>query len=66
MKSFQSNFIEAKENDKMIYKTNIVDFPTDKYSRVVFPVIFFAFHVTYWTLCLSISGQLPDDIVMLI
>lgn len=48
----------------MIY--NIVDFPPDKYSRVVFPVIFFAFHVTYWTLCLSISGQLPDDIVMLI
>ena len=64
MKSSQSNFIEAKENVKMIYK--IVDFPPDKYSRVVFPVIFFAFHVTYWTLCLSISGQLPDDIVMLI
>ena len=64
MTSSQSNFIEGKQNAKMI--SNIVDFPSDKYSRVVFPVIFFAFHLTYWTLCLSISGQLPDDIVMLI
>ena len=37
----------------------------DKYSRIVFPVIFVAFHITYWTLCLSISGQTPDDIVLL-
>jgi len=37
----------------------------DKYSRIVFPVIFVAFHITYWTLCLSISGQTPADIVLL-
>ena len=37
----------------------------DKYSRVIFPVIFVAFHITYWTLCLSISGQTPPDIVLL-
>ena len=37
----------------------------DKYSRIVFPVIFVAFHITYWTLCLSISGQTPSDIVLL-
>ena len=37
----------------------------DKYSRIVFPVIFVAFHITYWTLCLSISGQTPSDVILL-
>lgn len=37
----------------------------DKYSRVVFPVVFLTFHLAYWCSFLSFSGQVPDDIVML-
>ena len=62
-----NNFHQVHSN--VVYPPNSVlgmrGSDIDKYSRVVFPVIFFAFHVTYWTLCLSISGQLPDDIVLL-
>ena len=37
----------------------------DKYSRVVFPVIFLTFHLAYWCSFLSLSGKVPEDIVML-
>ena len=37
----------------------------DKYSRVVFPVIFLTFHLAYWCSFLSLSGQVPQDIVIL-
>merc|ERR1719410_1373983 len=37
----------------------------DKYSRVIFPIMFFCFHMIYWTIYLSISGDIPQDIVPL-
>ena len=37
----------------------------DKYSRVIFPIMFVTFHMMYWMIYLSISGDVPDDIVLL-
>ena len=37
----------------------------DKYSRVIFPIMFFCFHMIYWTIYLSISGEIPEDLVYL-
>ena len=37
----------------------------DKYSRVIFPIMFVSFHMMYWMIYMSISGDIPDDIVPL-
>ncbi len=37
----------------------------DKYSRVIFPIMFLTFHLMYWMIYLSISGELPNDLVYL-
>ena len=37
----------------------------DKYSRVIFPIMFVSFHMMYWMIYLSISGEIPDDVVPL-
>lgn len=37
----------------------------DKYSRVIFPIMFLTFHLMYWMIYLSISGDLPNDLVYL-
>ena len=37
----------------------------DKYSRVIFPIMFTCFHMIYWTIYLSISGEIPEDLVYL-
>ena len=37
----------------------------DKYSRVVFPIMFITFHLMYWMIYLSLAGDVPDDIVYL-
>jgi len=37
----------------------------DKYSRVIFPVCFVCFNLTYWTIYLHISDDMPEDIVPL-
>merc|ERR1719242_1492540 len=37
----------------------------DKYSRVLFPIMFVSFHMMYWMIYLTISGEVPDDIVPL-
>ena len=31
----------------------------DKYSRVIFPITFLTFHMTYWSIFLTISGAHP-------
>ena len=65
--SYYSCYLQVHSN--LLYPPNSVfgvrGSDIDKYSRVIFPVIFVAFHITYWTLCLSISGQTPPDIVLL-
>lgn len=37
----------------------------DKYSRLVFPVIFISFNLTYWIIYLHISDTLGEDNVAL-
>ena len=37
----------------------------DKYSRVIFPIMFISFHMMYWMIYLSISGEIPEDVVPL-
>ena len=37
----------------------------DKYSRVIFPIMFLTFHLMYWMIYLSIAGEIPDDVVYL-
>ena len=37
----------------------------DKYSRVIFPIMFLSFHMMYWMIYLSISGDVPDNLVWL-
>ena len=37
----------------------------DKYSRVIFPIMFVSFHMMYWMIYLSISGDIPQDLVPL-
>ena len=37
----------------------------DKYSRVIFPILFISFHMVYWMIYLSISGEIPTDLVYL-
>ena len=37
----------------------------DKYSRVIFPIMFTSFHLMYWMIYLSLAGDVPDDIVYL-
>ena len=32
----------------------------DKYSRVIFPITFATFHMTYWSIYLTISGELSS------
>ena len=37
----------------------------DKYSRVIFPIMFITFHLMYWMIYFSLAGDVPDDIVYL-
>ena len=37
----------------------------DKYSRVIFPIMFVTFHLMYWMIYLSLAGDVPEDIVYL-
>jgi len=37
----------------------------DKYSRVIFPIMFLSFHLMYWMIYMSISGDIPQDLVWL-
>ena len=37
----------------------------DKYSRVIFPIMFLTFHMMYWMIYLSIGGDIPNDVVPL-
>lgn len=37
----------------------------DKYSRVLFPMMFLSFHMMYWMIYMSISGEMPEDLVYL-
>ena len=37
----------------------------DKYSRVIFPILFISFHMVYWMIFLSVSGDIPADLVYL-
>jgi len=37
----------------------------DKYSRVIFPITFLTFHMTYWSIFLTISDTGVDDLVLL-
>ena len=38
----------------------------DKYSRVIFPIMFLSFHLMYWMIYLSISGDIPENLVYLV
>ena len=37
----------------------------DKYSRVIFPIMFLTFHLMYWMIYISIAGEIPDNVVYL-
>ena len=37
----------------------------DKYSRVIFPIMFVTFHLMYWMIYLSLAGDVPEDTVYL-
>ena len=37
----------------------------DKYSRVIFPIMFISFHLMYWMIFLSLAGDVPEDMVYL-
>ena len=37
----------------------------DLYSRVIFPVSFFLFHLVYWVVCQSISDSIPSEVIIL-
>ena len=37
----------------------------DLYSRVIFPVSFFLFHLVYWVVCQSISDSIPSGVIIL-
>ena len=40
---------------KKFSKVNVKASTIDNYSRIVFPILFFAFHIIYWTYYLTIS-----------
>ena len=37
----------------------------DKYSRIIFPITFVSFHLMYWTIYLTISDIVVEDLVYL-
>ena len=37
----------------------------DKYSRIIFPIFFASFHLMYWSIFLTISDVIVDDLVYL-
>ena len=37
----------------------------DKYSRIIFPIFFASFHLMYWSIFLTISDVVVDDLVYL-
>jgi len=37
----------------------------DKYSRIIFPITFISFHMMYWSIFLTISETVVDDLVYL-
>jgi hypothetical protein len=35
----------------------------DKYSRWVFPIVYFIFNLIYWTICMYISSENINDLI---
>ena len=35
----------------------------ERYARIVFPLIFFSFHLMYWSVLISISGHTVEDLI---
>ena len=35
----------------------------ERYARIAFPLIFFSFHLMYWTILISISGHTVEDLI---
>ena len=46
-------------------KQRIKPSKVDLYSRVIFPVSFFLFHLVYWVVCQSISDSIPSGVIIL-
>ena len=55
--------IKRKEPPNKILGVRASDI--DKYSRVVFPIMFLSFHLMYWMIYLTISNEVADDLVYL-
>ena len=36
---------------------------TDKYSRWIFPMVFFSFNVLYWTIYMNLSSEIVNDLI---
>ena len=37
----------------------------ERYSRIAFPILFFTFHLVYWTLLISVSETHIEDLIPL-
>ena len=46
-------------------KQRIKPSKVDLYSRVIFPVSFFLFHLVYWLVCQFISDSIPSGVIIL-
>lgn len=46
-----------------IIQTNFSDI--ERYARIAFPLVFFTFHLMYWTILVSISETVVEDLVPL-
>ncbi|CAF4918375.1 unnamed protein product [Pieris macdunnoughi] len=56
------HLLQELKNTNKLFGTTPSD--VDKYSRIVFPVLFFCFNLMYWIIYLHVSDVVADDLVL--
>ena len=61
--SFNPADLETAEPPTTLWGVRASDI--ERYSRVAFPVLFFTFHLLYWTSLISMAGTHVEDLIPL-